>query len=502
MKKILYSFLLIAAVLLIPQSCSEDYLETNPTSSLSTETVFTTTQNAWAALNGIHRMMFMQWGNMDQAGQSGMMLNIEFLGEDLVSHARGNGWFIAMYQWNTSRNENSAQSWFPWRVYYRIIANANMIIENIDNATGPQADKDVIKGQALAYRGWAHFNLVQLYGKRYDWNNIPNNQDGVPLMTFNSIEPQPRATVEDVYTQIKLDLDDAITLLDGKAVPAKSHLSWRVARGIRARVALATGDWATAASQAAQARAGASLMSAAQLLEGFTFISNPEFIWGSEQVTDEPTYFHSFFAFISFNFSSTNIRTNPKKINNVLYETMSATDLRRQLWEPDALVARDRVRAAGMPNSAIGTTHHSFKFQARGPGDSRGDVPYMRTAELILIEAEANARLGLAGDAAATTAAQNALFVLMSNRDPGYVLSTNTGQALLNEIMTHRRIELWGEGHRFYDLKRQNLALNRNGANHDATLAIVMDVPAGDPAWQWKIPIDEINANPLMTQNP
>ncbi|PTS91729.1 RagB/SusD family nutrient uptake outer membrane protein, partial [Flavobacterium sp. HMWF030] len=128
-------------------------------------------------------------------------------------------------------------------------------------------------------------------------------------------------------------------------------------------------------------------------------------------------------------------------------------------------------------------------------GDSRCDVPYMRAAEMYLIEAEAKARLGQA-DAA------DILFELEKARDPKYVLSTNTGQALVDEILLQRRIELWGEGFRFFDLKRTNSSLDRTGANHDSSIVGgVFVVPAGDKRWQWLIPVDEINANPLIIQN-
>jgi hypothetical protein len=121
----------------------------------------------------------------------------------------------------------------------------------------------------------------------------------------------------------------------------------------------------------------------------------------------------------------------------------------------------------------------------------------MRSAEMYLIEAEARARQG-GQDAAARTA----LFNLNSLRDPNYVLSANSGQALIDEIMFYRRVELWGEGFRFTDLKRLNLPLNRNGIpNHLVALAVIFDVPVGDDKWQWLFPQDELNANPSIVQN-
>ncbi len=118
---------------------------------------------------------------------------------------------------------------------------------------------------------------------------------------------------------------------------------------------------------------------------------------------------------------------------------------------------------------------------------------------MFLIEAEALARRGLAGDDAL---ARTALTRLVSARRTPYDISALSGAALIAEIMIQRRIELWGEGFRFFDLKRLNEPLNRNGMNHSAALAVIFDVPAGDPRWQWLIPQSEIDANPLMVQNP
>ncbi|HMR58383.1 MAG TPA: RagB/SusD family nutrient uptake outer membrane protein, partial [Cyclobacteriaceae bacterium] len=100
-------------------------------------------------------------------------------------------------------------------------------------------------------------------------------------------------------------------------------------------------------------------------------------------------------------------------------------------------------------------------------------------------------------------AARNALFSLVTTRVPDYVTSFNTGAALIDEILLQRRIELWGEGFRFFDLKRMNLPLNRNGANFvSAVIAGLYDVPAGDVRWEFLIPRDELNANKAVVQNP
>lgn len=498
MKNTWEKILVIGLITLTLGACKEDFLETVPTSAVSETSVFATTTNALMALNGIHRSMFMQYSNQDEAGQSSIMIHMDMLGEDLVMHSTGNGWFNNTYTWTAHRNANHRNMYFIYRFYYKIIANANMIITNINKAEGPADVKKMIKGQALAYRGWAHFQLVQLFAKRYDAAS-QNTQLGVPIMIENTTEGLPRAVVADVYKQINTDLDSAAFYLNGAAArTAKSHLDLSVVKGIKARVALTQQNWADAAKYANEARQGYKFMSAAQHLEGYNNTANPEWMWGSTQIADQTTYFYSFFAYMSFNFSSTNIRGNPKKISKALYDQIAATDVRKQFW----LLTPTRPTIT-LPTTFTLAPYMNRKFLANGTSmdvatSSVGDIMYMRVAEMYLIEAEALARQGK------NTESQDVLFLLANNRNPQYVKSTKTGTDLVNEILLQRRIELWGEGFRFLDLKRLNAKLDRNGSNHNTALAVVMSVDPGDILWEFLIPKAELDANPAIKdfQNP
>lgn len=479
---------LISSMLLA--SCKKDFLETAPTTQIDAGAVLTTIDNARASLNGIHRSMFMRYSNQGEFGFGSVMINNEALGEDYVMTGQSNGWWISFHRWIDHRNANSGNAEFPWRFFYRIIANANVLIDGVDGIPGAlQADKNNIKGQALAYRAWAYFNLVQLYGIRFDKNG-QNNNPGVPLVLTKTTEPKARATVAEVYTQINKDLNDAEGLLTTTRAD-KSNFNVNVVRGLQARVALTQQDWTRAASKAAAARTGFSLMSAAQQTEGYSNWDNPEWMWGSRQIDDQTEFFTAYLAYISYNFNSTNIRTNPKRISNVLYNTMAANDVRRSLWVPSPTAANSVT-----PPGGLRSTHMSQKFKAKDFANSTGDIPYMRVAEMFLIEAEALARDGQEG------ASKTVFTTFMQSRVPGFVTPTATGQAYIDQIMNSRRVELWGEGFRFLDLKRLNLPLDRNGANHNQALAVVMNVAAGSNDWQYVIPQSEINANKLIVQNP
>ncbi len=475
-------------------SCEKDFLETSPTTSTASTDVLASTQNAIAALNGIHRVMYTQYDAQGQSGEGACNLFRDYLGEDIVfARAAGSTGHLTWVQWQNHRNVNASDMRFVYRFYYRLISNANVLINGIDGTPGLLTEKNMIKGQSLAYRAWAHFQLVQLYGKRYDATAMPNSQLGVPLLLTNTLEGQPRATVEAVYTQINLDLNKAETLLAGyvrTGSAAKSNFNVQVVQGIKARVALTQQNWEAAATNAVAARTGSTLMSNADYLSGFNNINNNEWIWGSRQIDDHNTFFFSYFAYISCNFNSTVLRTQPRAMNANLWNSISTTDIRKQCWDLTGATVP-------IPPGGSRVPYQNKKFLAKSDALSVGDVPYMRRGEMFLIEAEARARLGQ------NTTAQLALFAIVSNRDDNYVQSTNTGQALIDEIMWNRRIEFWGEGFRFTDLKRTNTAMDRSGIpNHLTALTMITTVLVGDVLWQFLFPQDEINTNPALVQNP
>lgn len=489
MKSIYIKLVFFALSIVILGSCSDDFLDKKPTEFVNYEGATKTTENLMTLLNGIHRSLYISYENQSEAGLGGLMQQTDLIGDDVVFPIT-NGWFLQVYNWSALSNENSQDIRFPYRTYYRIIRNANTIINATDAAIGSTADKNIVKGQALLYRAFSHFQLVQLYGKRYVKGET-NSQLGVPIVLSVGNENFPRSTVEEVYTQINKDLDEANILLVGYTKPNNSHLNLNVAQGLKARVALTQGNWEIAADYANKARTGMSLMSIADYGAGFNDYNNKEWMWGSHINEVQTQYFGNFGAYMSRNYSSTVIRSCPKAINSKLYNMIPSTDVRSTLFDKTG-----QHTALALPANFSKFPYTSQKFLSIGTGDSRCDVPYMRVAEMYLIEAEAKARLGSAD-------AVNVLFNFEKTRNPSYTLSTNIGQALIDEILLQRRIELWGEGFRFYDLKRTNSALDRTGANHDSGITNgVMNVASSDKRWQWLIPKAEVDANPLIVQNP
>lgn len=483
------------AVIVSMCACSPDFLETSPTSSYDQSFVFTTTDNAFAALNGIHKSMVAQYySRQNISGYPSFQIAMDALGEDLVFPVTGNGWWTntAEVRWTANRNPKGWFSVYPFRISYKWISNANMIIDNIEGATGPEDQKKMIKGQALAYRGMAYLWLAQLYGDRYV-AGAANSTLSVPLVVNTQEVKKPLEPLANVYAQICEDLDQAVTLLNDPAnsymsFNSKSQITAATAMGLRARAALVMQDWTNAKKYAEMAinSTSAKLMSQEEYCDGFNDATNPEWMWGFEMIESQTLYFYGYMAYMSWNFNSSNIRGCPKCINNKLYDLIPETDVRKGLFDPTG-------KAWSMPSSSYKKFQYmNRKFAVKDYSSSVADANFMRLGEMYLIAAEACANLN---DAAS---AQNYLFTLNKTRDDGYTKSSKTGADLLEEIYNYRRIELWGEGHRFLDLKRLNRALDRKGTNHDPAVSITMYVEPGDIMWKLAIPQEEIDANDLI----
>ncbi|MGE6221466.1 RagB/SusD family nutrient uptake outer membrane protein [Nubsella zeaxanthinifaciens] len=502
MKKIVL-YTMMAGSLVASSGCKKNYLETQPTDKVDNAAIFSTTANASVALNGIYRYMFERTTTTSsnaqgKPGVAGILLGIDHMGEDL--HQANATWFTSTGEatYVSARTDTHASNLYYFRTFFRMIGNANYIIANIDKAEGTQAEKNRIKAEALTLRAYSYSYLVQFYGTRYNAAAKPNTQLAVPMPLLPTDSRMPRVSVETIYAQIVKDLDEAIAL-NVTTVPNKTHINVWVSKGLRARVALTMQDYPNAIKFAKEIVDGNAypLMSQADYQTGFNNIALSEYMWGSNPTTEQGDTFGSYYAQIAYNANTTYQRGTPKRINSALYNLIGANDVRKKMWEPAPTTTN-----FPLPTTAfVRVPYMSRKFSVKTVGDpSLGDFPWMRSAEMHLVLAEAYARSG-----GQDPAAQNALFALVSKRDLTATKSTNTGQALIDEIMVNRRVELWGEGFRYLDLKRLNLPLDRTAVpNYTATsVNNVMQIPAGDNRFLFLIPRDEINANPnIGPQNP
>jgi len=490
MKKILK---LSAPLLLVLATigCKKDYLDTNPSNQVVPDVIFKDVNGAKVALNGAYRLYYTSYTNHGNFGPKSYDIVADLMGNDMVVHSQGYGWFNTDYRYTAQLSAvNASRSDVMWAFYYRIINNANGIINNIDNVAGSQEEKDNIKGQALAMRAHCYYYLVNFFQQTYKGNET---KPGVPIYTASTTQGAPRGTVQDVYDLIVDDLTTAEDLLEGKPREHISNIDVQTVQGIRARVALTMEDWANAATYANKARQGHSPMSTTQFRQGFSKVTdgNPEWIWGFEVITDQATIYASFYSHMDVTMGGYAALGGQKKITKALYDQIPATDVRKQVWTAPGAGAGANVE------------YNQTKFHAPVAGNWAADYVIMRAGEMYLIEAEALARQGQNGPAVTV------LESLITARDPNYTAAGLTGTDLINEILLQRRIELWGEGFALFDIKRLKTGLNRptGAGNHGLPNydPVLYTLPDGDPKFLMRIPQRELDASEVLgpaDQNP
>lgn len=208
-----YFTALAAGVLLLGTSSCKKALEETPYSFYSPENFYKNESDAKAAINGVYAELY----TYDLYLQP--FWNITILDDD---HVSGADWFLG------TTGAGNPQAYFgwekPWVGCYAIIARANTVLENVVNISNMDTEiRNRILGEAYFLRGWAYFQLVQLYG-------------GVPirLKSLSAADPEtnvPRATVKETYDVVISDLKNAETML----LPlghAKASEAGRVNQGV------------------------------------------------------------------------------------------------------------------------------------------------------------------------------------------------------------------------------------------------------------------------------
>lgn len=501
MKKI-FCLLTFALIIALGSSCSSDKLETTPTDSVSGEFILSTTEGGYQALNGTIRF-FWQWGetttgNYHQCfGPLSYGLAADLMGEDLIMHASGSGWFWYDYLYDVKDMFNST-TWRPydaWNYYYTIISNVNYILAKEEEMEGPSADVNYIMGNAYAFRAYAYAFCAMLYARSYIGHE---DRLCIPVYTEPTQAGTPgkaRSTNREVFAQAMSDINKAIELIGDTPKQHVSHFGKYNANGLKARIALYMGDYQTAYAAAKIAAEGGTY--AFDPDEHFNDASAKDVLWGAEIIESQGTTNPQFLAHMDYRFGGYG-NSARKCCSTWLYDKMGGADLRRSWWKMEA-----------MPDQTQKLQQYKFLFQDPANTYIGADHVFMRVPEMILTMAECAARLGNEDEA------RDLLGKYMKSRDADYAcnksgvelgkLTTDETGSLLEEILIQRRIELWGEFGRVYDIKRLRQGFVRTEAMGHPKSALLTTLHCDDPEsfdWVLTIPAKEYDANELIVKNP
>lgn len=354
-----------------------------------------------------------------------------------------------------------------WGAAYDGINRANNIVASVASVEGlAPGEAAVLGAEARFVRALNYFNLVKFFG-------------GVPLVTEPEWELSeavnvPRSTEAEIWTFIEAELTAAMAGLpladDGEQAPGR--VTREGAQALKARAHLYQREW-----QQAYDLSNDLIENGPFSLEGnYASVFNYQSEGSSEEVLSIPftTTDSNALAFWFFPSSLGGRRgfapSNAGTTTQPLLTAFAANDERRA------------VAFQGSGNSAYG-----FKYTDVASGTD--NVSVIRLGEVYLIRAEAAARLGLLGQAIEDV---NTLRDRAGVADLDASIDTQT--EVLVAVLNERRLELFYEGHRFFDLKRFN--------DIPSVAAYMTSLSLTGPKLLFPIPQREIDANPELDQNP
>ncbi len=454
----------------------------------------------------------------------GLDVNRSLEGNDMIlgdQEGLNSLWGAIEYQLGDFITPAAGKNVVYWNYAWHCITEANKMLVYFTDAL-LEADpllKD-FKARGLVVRAWGYNYLMENYQDAYMQGG--NSKLGVPLYeVFDPLQDQKaRSSSADTYAFIKNDLNEAVRLLTEAGVGYTANtadIDLGVANFLLARVSVWTGDWPAAITACNDILDNYStLMSQAQyggkntgttddpeyLPETNGFLNNaqnPEVILGfplGQANTHFTTYMNCFGE------GNGGVSRAYKRIDNRLFESIAADDYRKDCFV-EAALGNYTYPANG--TVAFIPSHTNIKFAATHPlgGGEKRNVGastafYMRTSEVLLMKAEAEAQ-GVSEGAAKTTLdrllaarTRTGSTTLTCDNYPGMA-----GLSALEMVQLQTRIELWGEGGReFYNNKRWNIPVDRtSSANHVTKTTYPVS------SMTLKIPENEILYNPLAQQN-
>ncbi len=417
MKRISLSLVVLAVLTTAITSCKK-FLDRPPEGQMGENEAFKTEADVIAFSNGVYTL----FGDGDFMGGRNQVLN-ELLGDEYKGD-KFTGDFGEIFKRQNSIFGGTRDAYY--NKGYRIIADANLLLKHLDLAT---TQADYVEGQALFFRGVAHFQLVRMFAQPWGYSN-DNGHLGIPIRTEINLSSVPRSTVKQVYDQVIADLSAAETLLPDAAAGGNYYTATKwAAKAFLAKVYFQQNDFAKAYQYANEVIASnkftldasfASRFSTGLSTEGILSIAN---LTGKYEVGGElRSNFRSDVSIPGFTFTD-------QYYNSA---TARAADLRKA-WYSNSIQAGFNVL----------TKYNKNNF----------DLPLVHLTEMVLIRAESGAELG--GTNLATAITDINTIMTRAYGSNAFNLPANaTSASVIAAVRTERELEMVGEGDRVQEIKR------------------------------------------------
>jgi len=472
------TFTVIILSLFISNGCKKSFLEVTPPSQIEESNFFKTELQANQALAGIYHVL--QWGNINQ-GHTPLMGWAEAASDDAYAGGGSSSDAVGVKGIENFKataaapfNPNDGTYGSVWSIYFQGIARANTYLENVDRVNASANFKALTAAEAKFLRAHFYFDLVKWF-------------ENVPLITKQQTPDeynQAQAAPQEVFNQIAKDLLDAMAVLPKISIKANSgHATYWSASALLARVYLfCKGVYGT------ELNPGNTVIDAAKVRTyldeiiapsaGFNLIPNYDDLWrktnelGVESVWE---IIHSNVQPISGS-TSDQFRAQgnynvlyfgPRGVNGVPYtagfSNAIPTEFLFQEFETTPILDPRRAATILILNSTATAPGIIKGWQHTGYFNNKYNTTaeYKTPSGLNDINWGQNLRVIRFSDVLLMAAELN--IGVDQNKADSYLNRVRTRAGLPNRIATidnirhERRVELAGEGVRYWDLLRYGL---------------------------------------------
>lgn len=503
------SKLLILAACLAVTIYSGCKLEDNPTNAVTTASLSTSPDGLLNAVNGAYALFKDHEPYQGTTDLNNMYLRqyyqlSDFASDDVVcSQVTTDPFFLTFSLNHSPTQENTGYFWY---ISYKIISDANTVIEAGEKISKPDAATQQLIGECYFLRAFCHFNLCRLFAQPYSVNS---GAPGIILRTSNTMPANvARSSVKDVYAQVIADALKGASLMN--ASRGVQYATKQAAWALLSRVYLYEEDNTNAVSYSSMVINSGKFTeaNAAQFKTMFAnAASSPETIFCiaftalddyGKAGSIASQYYTNGNSGWGEEFESQPLRD--------LY-AQNPADVRTSYIVPDIDSTNTLQYKNGIP------IYYITKFSFQGGSPTLSSPIMFRLSEMYLNRAEAEAKLGQ------TSAALNDVDLIRNNRGLSGSLYSGVvpnGMTALQVVLQERRLELAFEGHRTFDVFRNKLNMDKTywgyhlvGLNQsDINLSVApanypnMIIPYTSTKIIYYIPEEEILSNNLATQNP
>ncbi|WP_369769557.1 RagB/SusD family nutrient uptake outer membrane protein [Flavobacterium sp. WC2416] len=450
-----YKIILLAIMVFSLDAC-ESFTEVDrPQSQLTGSSVYENAATATAALSDIYASL--RDRGIASGNAQGLSILMGSYSDELQVYSNDSH-VTNFYKHNVLGSDPSVSQ--LWSNSYSQIYAANALIERLPNSIIDNESKNQILGEALFLRAYLHFQLANLFG---DIPYITTTDYSLNRIALKSAPHQ-------VYQSAINDLLVAHNLL-GETDPSGERIraNKALATALLARIYLYTEDWSNA-ELASQQMIDNPMYSIPDNLTETFLKDSPSVIWSLHPgLAGNNTSDAQILIFTS----------GPPPFAAVspsLLAAFETGDNRKSQW-------------LGKITNGTNTWYYPFKYrQNTNTGTSEEYTIVFRIEEQYLIRAEARAHLNK------VSGAQMDLNTIRNRAGLSNTTAATEGD-LITAILHERQVEFFMEqGHRWFDLRRTNLAN--------------MIIGGLKPAWQDThvlLPLPEsellLNSN-LQPQNP